>query len=113
MWKKIKIYLTDAYYMVFRYPAYTELRLQKFEKEGTESENTYLDQHYRSYSALKERHKKIKYFLLSLIPISVVILTAVFVVITSILNLLFSVLGVKDNPFRLRTIFASVINYFK
>jgi len=111
--RKIKIYLTDAYYVIFRYPAYTEIRLQKFEKEGTEAENTRLDQHYQSYTALKRRHKKIKYFFISLVPVVLVIILLVFVAITFILNMLFSMLGAKNNPFHLHTIFTSLINYFK
>jgi hypothetical protein len=111
--RKIKIYFKDAYYIIFKYPSDTELRIQKLQREGIESENTRLDQHYQSYAALKKRHKRIKEFFLSLIPISILIIIVAFVVITFALNMLFSMLGIENNPFHLSSIFATLINCFK
>ncbi|HCP08682.1 MAG TPA: hypothetical protein DIT25_02710 [Candidatus Moranbacteria bacterium] len=111
--KKVKIYLTDAYYLVFRYPSETELRLQKFEGKGNEVENTRLDQHYHSYTALKRRHRKIKMFFISLIPISIIVVSVVFFLITSILSVLLSTLGFKNNPFKFEIMMAPVVDYFK
>jgi hypothetical protein len=110
---KIKIYFRDAYYMIFRYPSDTEMRIQQFQREGTETENTRLDQHYQSYAALKKRHKKIRTFFFSLVPISILIVLLTFIVFAFVLNMLFSMLGVENNPFRLHTIFTTIINYFK
>lgn len=111
--RKIKIYLEDAYYVIFKYPADTEIRIQKLQREGREIENTRLDQHYQSYAALKKRHKRIKEFFISLIPLSILIIFIAFIVITFALNMLFSMLGIENNPFHLHTIFATIINYFK
>jgi len=111
--QKIKIYFKDAYYLIFRYPSDTELRIQKLQREGKESENTRLDQHYQSYAALKKRHKRIKTFFFSLVPVSILIILVAFIVLAFVLNILFSMLGIENNPFRLGTIFNLIINYFK
>jgi hypothetical protein len=99
--------------MIFRYPSYTEMKIQQFQREGTEIENTRLDQHFESYAALKKRHKKVKVFFLSLVPVSALIIIVLFIVVTFILNMLFSLLGIENNPFHLHTIFVTLINYFK
>jgi hypothetical protein len=109
---KIKIYIRDAYYVIFRYPAETELKIQQYQREGTEAENTRLDQHYHSYAALKKYHKKIKVFLFSLLPITVLIIVAVGLTIVSMLNMFFSILGFKNNLFSWHAVLQSLMNFF-
>ncbi len=95
--KKTGNKIKDLYYLIFKYPSETELKLQQEEAERGEANLS-----FKSYIGLKNFHKKLKYFLVGFFSTTVAAIAAAFVVLVLLLNFIYYFFGLSGNPVDLK-----------